>query len=471
MAERHIVIVGGGFSGTALAIHLARSGHAGLKVTVIEPREQLGRGVAYGTRDPSHRINVPAERMHLSAAEEGDFDRWFRASPACQIDAEARWHDGKLYPQRAQFGAYLNELYRLAAASSAVKLHHVRDRAVALENGAVITASGQGYRADDVVLAISHPPPALPSLLKHLTHSRALVANPWRVDALAGVVPTDRVAIIGSGLTMSDVVASLHRQGHRGEITAFSRRGQLPRPNLSGQFAPRALDYSRPQAATARGWLRRVRDEIKAAAALNLPWQLVLDDIRSNGQRLWQQFSLKEQQRFLRHLRPWWDVHRYRIAPQVSAVLEQLQDDGRLTVKAARLVKAEDNQGRITLTLQPRGATPESLTVDKIIVTTGPAHGALLSSDALLSQLATQGAIQADPLALGIWVNAQSQTLNIHGNANPHLYVVGPAARGRFGELMGLPQVAEHAETLASSLLDTASFPQAGRCPASLKTL
>ncbi|KAB7897213.1 FAD-dependent oxidoreductase [Rouxiella sp. S1S-2] len=471
MVDRHIVIVGGGFSGTALAIQLARRGSAGLRVTVIEPRDQLGRGVAYGTRDSAHRINVPAERMHLSADEEGDFDRWFRASPAYEKDADARWLDGKVYPQRQDFGTYIGERYAQTAASSTVELNHIRDYAVGFDDGCVITASGKRYQADDIVLAISHPPPALPSVLKTLKNTPALIANPWQADALSAVAPDDRVAIIGSGLTMSDAVASLHRQGHRGPITAFSRRGQLPRPNLSGQFEPRALDYSQPQRATARGWLRRIRDEVAQAAEQSLPWQLVLDDIRVNGQRLWQQFSLKEQRRFLRHLRPWWDVHRYRIAPQVSAVLQQLQEEQRLQVRAARLAGAAAVGKELQLTLHPRGAEPEPLTVDKIIVTTGPAHGSLLTGDALLSQLAAQGLIQADPLALGIWVNQQSQTLNGSGEANPHLLVVGPAARGRFGELMGLPQVAEHAEKLAHQLLNVAVPSLKGRCPASLKNV
>ncbi|MBI6183737.1 FAD/NAD(P)-binding protein [Serratia proteamaculans] len=455
MADRQIVIIGGGFSGTALAIHLARLGEAGLKVTIIEPRAQLAQGVAYGTRDPAHRINVPAARMQLSAEEEGDFDRWFRASAACQQDPKALWSDGSLYPQRGQFGAYIAEKLTTAVETSAVPVTHVQDYAVALQDGVVLTACGNKYPADDVVLAISHPPPAVPKQLQQaLKDHPGLIANPWQVNALTEVDNQARVAIIGSGLTMSDVVASLHRQGHRGPILAFSRRGQLPRPNLTGDYAARQLDYQRPQAATARGWLRRVRQEVRQAKAEGLPWQLVLDDIRSHGQQIWQQWSLKEQRRFLRHLRPWWDVHRYRIAPQVSEVLTQLQQAGHLEVLAARLQQVSVDKGAIVLNLKARGrGVAETLAVDKLIVTTGPAHGELLESDALLKQLATQGLIQPDPLALGIWVDAHSRPINRQGQSQAHLYVAGPAARGRFGELMGLPQVAQHAESLAQQLL------------------
>ncbi|WP_442799540.1 FAD/NAD(P)-binding protein, partial [Pantoea vagans] len=378
------------------------------------------------------------------------------------------WHDGNVYPQRGEFGRWVNAQFIYQQQHSPVKLRHLRDSAVAFKNGVVTTASGQQIHADRVVLAISHPPPDLPALLKPLQGHPGLIANPWQRDALTQVASGDRVAIIGSGLTMSDVVASLHRQQHRGRITVFSRRGQLPRANLSGNHENYALDYSQPQSATARGWLHRVRQEVKRAATLNLPWQLVLDDIRRNGQRIWQTLSLHEQQRFLHHLRPWWDVHRYRIAPQVSQVLSQQQASGQLTLLAARLSAADASGDTFRLTLRLRGAQAYRLEVDKVIVTTGPAHNALLNSNALLRQLHDDGLIQPDPLALGIRINALSQALNVNGEANSGLYVAGPAARGRFGELMGLPQVAEHAESVARQLLRAPPLSPGERCPGSL---
>ncbi|MGG6192784.1 FAD/NAD(P)-binding protein [Pantoea allii] len=468
MSEQHIVIVGGGFSGTALAVHLGRLGSSGLRVTVIEPRAQLAQGVAYSTTDPAHRINVPASRMQLAGDEEGSFDRWFRASSAFIRDSAAHWHDGNVYPQRRQFAHWVNQQFEAVKAHSPVGLVHVQDRAVALRQGTVSTASGKRIQADIVVLAISHPAPQLPAALTPLANHPGLIANPWQHQALSQIAPDDRVAIVGSGLTMSDMVATLERQGHRGPVTVFSRRGQLPRPNLSEANLSWQFDGDLTVPLSTRAWLRRIRQDIRQAEAKSIPWQVVFDEVRRNGQAIWQRLPLSEQRRFLRHLRPWWDVHRYRIAPQVGQVLEDRQRRGELCVLAARLTVAEALPSALQLTLQPRSGNAVMLEVERVIVTTGPAHGALTARDALLKQLSDDGVIQPDPLALGIHVNAQSQTLNLQGQPNPHLYVVGPAARGRFGELMGLPQVATHAESVARQLLNLTAVTLNERCPLSL---
>ncbi|WP_205951958.1 FAD/NAD(P)-binding protein [Pantoea stewartii] len=468
MSEQHIVIVGGGFSGTALAVHLGRLGQAGLRVTLIEPRSQLAQGVAYSTADPAHRLNVPASRMQLTGEEEGSFDSWYRASDAYVSDPAARWHDGHVYPQRRQFARWVNAQFEAAQRESPVVLAHLQDRAVAFRDGTVSTAAGKHLAADIVVLAVSHPAPSLPGALTALADHPAIIADPWQENALASVGPEERIAIVGSGLTMADMVATLDRQGHRGPVTVFSRRGQLPRPNISQHDLSWSLEGHLARPAGVRCWLRRIRQDMRLAAARGLPWQVVFDEVRRQGQTLWQSLPLNEQRRFLRHLRPWWDVHRYRIAPQAGQVLNARLENGSLQVMAARLTAAESSHSAVRLHLQTRSGEVVTREVDKVIVTTGPAHGKLVQHDALLRQLCNDGVIRPDPLALGIDVNALSQTRTAQGHSNSHLYVVGPAARGRFGELMGLPQVAMHAEAVARQLLNLTTATLNERCPLSL---
>ncbi len=72
-----VSIVGGGFTGTAVALHLRkiwRSDPSLLEVTVFEPRAELGRGLAYDSADASWRINVPAGRMSLDPDDEAAFE-------------------------------------------------------------------------------------------------------------------------------------------------------------------------------------------------------------------------------------------------------------------------------------------------------------------------------------------------------------------------------------------------------------
>ena len=475
MTDRYrIVIIGGGFTGTALAIYLGRQAQQPLEVTVIEPRAALGGGVAYSTTDPAHRINVPAAKMQLSDAEQGDFDRWFRSGDELARDPQALWRDGAVYPQRGAFGRFIAARFAETASRSRATLRHMQDRAVdwlpTAVGATIVTAGGERIDANITILAVSHPPPSLPARLAlALGQHPALIADPWRENALATVSPTDNVAIIGTGLTMADIVASLQLRGHRGHITAFSRRGLLPRPNVTGSDVLWSIEPPLDSScATTRNWLRRVRQAVAQAAAEGVPWQAVLDDVRTRGQALWQQLSTLEQRRFLRHVRPYWDVHRYRIAPQVSALLQEKQRAGVFCVLAARLGDIAVDGVNIELHLRRRDGGDEHFTAQKFIVSTGPAHGSLVDDNLLLRGLAALGQIQPDELGLGLLVDAQSQAIGFTGEANRRLLVAGPAARGRFGELMGLPQVAEHAQSIANALLSKLpSLSSSGRCPAS----
>lgn len=461
-----VIIVGGGFSGTALAIHLARTSSSRLLITVVEPRASLGGGIAYSTQEPAHRINVPASRMQLSGEEQGAFDRWYRQQPECSLDSVAHCEDGAVYPQRSLFGRYLAEQFAQAAqAYPHITLRHVQASAVAWEGEQLLLSNGETLQGDVLALAISHPPPSLSRALQPFSAHPALIANPWQPGVLDAIDAQSAVAIIGTGLSMADVVASLGTRQHRGPLIAFSRRGQLSRDNLSGEWPEWTL--APQQASSARLWLRHIRAEVARAAEQDLPWQRVLDQVRVQGQDIWQSLPLREQQRFVRHLRSWWDVHRYRIAPQVSAVISTRRQQGSLKVLAARLSEISDVGNQLDITLRTRDGGSETHRLDHLIVTTGPGHEALTASQPLLQSLSQQGLIRADLLGFGIDVDSQSHTLNVTGQPNALLFVVGPAARARFGELMGLPQVADHAAAVAQHILQELQIAPAERCPPS----
>src|SRR5580658_5694065 len=131
---RNIAIIGGGFSGAAVALNLLRQRPCGaVKITVVEPRQELGGGVAYSTQDLSHRLNVPASRMTVLSAEPGAFDAWFKASGGLDDDPDALLADGRVYPRRSAFGAYVGDLLRAAAASpDAAEFQHIQRLAVAV---------------------------------------------------------------------------------------------------------------------------------------------------------------------------------------------------------------------------------------------------------------------------------------------------------------------------------------------------
>ena len=454
-----VIVVGGGFSGAAFALHLMRDfSHLAIRLTVIEPSARLGAGLAYGTTDRQHRINVAAARMSVFAEDPTHFDRWLRAAPTAENDpAIAR--NGALYPRRRVFGDYMDAMVRDAASRvGAARFEHVRDRAVAAAmwdgRWRLTLACGQMLEADVLVLATGHPSAALPTPLAALRDDQRLLADPWRPDLAQLVRPQDRVLIVGTGLTMMDVLASLDAAAHRGRVVALSRRGLLPHPRTALPVQPGGgfIPAESPRVLTV---LRQVREAVRAGHVAGRPWEESFDALRAQAQAIWAVLPDAERRRFRRHLQPFWDVHRYQCAPQMQEVLLRRQVDGTLTVLAAALLRAERAGEAIRVLIRPRHAPAGqalALDFDVLINCTGPAHGAALRTNELLASLQAAGAIGPDPLGLGIHVDPQGRGVDAAGRPQPRLFVVGPPARGAYGELMGLPQVSAQPRDVASKV-------------------
>ena len=448
--RRHVAIVGGGFSGVALAAELLRSGE-GPRTTLLESGPRFGRGIAYGTVDPAHLLNTRAERMSLFADDATHFARWNRARRRNVAPAD--------FVARSIYGDYLEDtLSALATGAgigtfSAQPLTEVSD-VVPLHTGfAIALGGGATLHADEVVLATGHPLPGDPLARWLPAGEPRYVRDPWRTLDLAAIGGDERVLLLGTGLTMIDVVLTLTGRGHRGDITAVSRRGLLPRVHGAAheQLPQDIADELRRglELGNLRRALRAVRVAATAAEERGLHWQTVVDALRASTEPFWGALCAADRRRFVQHLRPYWDVHRHRLPPATAERLATLVGDGRLRVRAARIRGASVTKSGIAVTTHERRG--EATThYDWIVNCTGPSFSKH-SCRGLERRLLERGLLIADPLALGFATTPDGRAFGAHGPVEG-LYVLGPACRSQRWEHTAVPELREQARALAVAL-------------------
>jgi uncharacterized NAD(P)/FAD-binding protein YdhS len=185
-------------------------------------------------------------------------------------------------------------------------------------------------------------------------------------------------------------------------------------------------------------WLRRRSAEVG--------WRAAVDSLRPHSHRLWQSLDVHDQRRFLRHARPWWDVHRHRIAPEVAATIARLVAEGGLQIVAGRIVSAKGTADGIDVALRRRGAAaPERRTFAYAINCTGPLHAMERTRDPLLRSLLDAGATRIDRLGIGLDVDGQSR-------AGERLWALGPLTKGRYWEIIAVPDIREQAAQVAEDI-------------------
>ncbi|NNC79066.1 MAG: FAD-dependent oxidoreductase [Acidimicrobiales bacterium] len=469
-----VVIIGGGLSGVATAVNLADTAASPLAITLVDPAEEVGKGVAYGTQDPDHRLNGPSPVHFLTLDDHEHFTRWHSESGACSDDPGSVVGSA-VYPRRRDFGRYVASRFAEAARSnrSRSELVHVRDRAVSVnveaERAVVRLADGTDLVADVVVVATSNGPPAVLAELKSVAHAHAFIADPWADGALAGLPESGRVLIVGTGLTMADVAVTLQRDRHGLALSAISRRGLLPRSRPTKARGidvidalttnPPAFVQRHPDTQSVRQILRLVREEIRASAAAGREWQGAFDDLRDAAHVVWPKLSPVEQARFVRLLATWYEVHRFRFPPPTERIISAAIDSGALTVDAARIVEAEMYGDQIDVRLRRRATSEVVLErFDAVINCTGPERKPTSDGNPFLNRLVEDGVLVPHPLGLGVKIDALARAVDRTGNPQDRLRIVGPLARGRFGECMGvLHIVARLTDALPSMLATTGS--------------
>lgn len=453
-----VAVIGGGFAGAMVAANLLRLARTPLRVLLFERHHEAGRGVAYGTSLPDHLLNVPAGRMGAWPDQVDHFLRWAEAR-AGQEGVPARIAPADFLP-RPLFGRYVGEVLADAERQAApgVRLERVAGDVVDLEEtdapARLTLSDGRRYEAQRVVLALGNLPGEYP-IRKPLPfyHGPRYVHQPWARGALAGIAPDADVLLVGAGLTAVDMILALRRGGHRGVIHALSRRGLRPLAHKPGAPYPDFL-AGEPRPATVRGVVRRLRAEVRAAARAGADWRAVVDAIRPHTQALWQGFPPEEKARFMRHVRPFWEVLRHRIAPQVAAEVEAWAAAGSVRYHAGRLETLEETAEDARAVFRARGsAERRTLRVAKVINCTGPRTDYSKYQHPLLVNLLARGLIDHDPLALGIHALPDGTVLRYRGGPTGWLYTLGAPLKGLLWECTAVPELRVQARALALALL------------------
>jgi uncharacterized NAD(P)/FAD-binding protein YdhS len=449
-----IAIIGGGFSGTMVAVHLARlPAPSSPNVYLFEKSERPARGLAYGTRCEQHLLNVTAGLMSALPDEPSHFLNWIRAR-----DPSA--HPGTFAPRRI-YGDYLEELLAASTSQSNARIEVARDEVVDLElvDGSkpirLTTQTGRCINADQVVLALGNPLPGQPQGLNVHGLGRGYIGNPWTAGVLEDLEPDDAIALIGSGLTAVDLIVEAHARGHRGSVVTISRHGLFPCRHQTSAAIPRPhIAIGAGSSETARSLLRRVRSEVAVCQTQGSDWRSVVDSIRPVTQTLWRSLGDTERARFIRHLAPQWDVHRHRVAPQIDEMLQDKRQSGQLIAVAGRVVSLTEQNGTIEMSVRRRGASdPETMRVRRVINCTGPARDVSLGSSSLLRSLIARGIGRSGPLALGLDVSDTGALVGKDGREQNRVYAVGPLLKERLWETTAVRELRVQTQELARRLM------------------
>jgi uncharacterized NAD(P)/FAD-binding protein YdhS len=445
-----IVIVGGGFSGIVLAVNLLRrAAQKPMRIVLVERAAQAG-GPAYAQRDYPYLLNVPAGRMSAESHDPDSFLKFARRrAPGTRATD---------FVPRSWYGDYLRELLGLAEvqASPRVRLERLRAEVTGIARigaGAglrVVLHDGCALRADQVVLALGNPPPApLPGMEAIARHPR-YIHDACR-DTARGEIYGD-VLLVGTGLTMVDAALAMSRSADR--VLAISRRGLLPLLQTDAAFGaagplPGALHTVR----TPRELLREARRLVRQQQAAGGDWRDVVNLIRELSPAMWQRFNAAQRAQFLRHLRPWWDIHRHRLPPSVGERLGALRESGRLQVNAGRILGAEIDGARLAVTWRPRGAgQPRVLTVDWVVNCTGPDYDLSRSREPLVRAVLREGLLVPDPFGLGAVTGLYGAAIDAAGRESEELFCLGPMLRAMHWEATAVAELRRHAELLAMRL-------------------
>jgi uncharacterized NAD(P)/FAD-binding protein YdhS len=445
-----LVICGGGAAAVLVLQSLKQRAQRPVEITILEPRSRLGVGVAYSTDCRTHLLNTRACNMSITD-DPDDFVRWLKSERPRRVLNWTR----EDFARRSYFADYLQA--RLAEIRAAKNLriswrHSVADSISPHAGGwEVVPAHGEPIVADVVILATGNEAPRVLGGGLAPSVQKLIVEDPWDGEQKAAIPPDAPVLLIGTSLTAVDIATELLQNGHTAQITAISRRGLLPRAH--GPIAAASEGFVHALPSSLREIVRYVR-ALTAKDPRGDTWRRAFTELRSIAPSVWRNWTVAERRRFLRHVRPFWDAHRHRMAPRVHGKIERAIASGRLEIVRGRIDSIESLPTREGLRATVRrGHGTRMLDVARVVNCTGPEQHPGRSANPLLQGLIGDNIARTDALGLGLAVDSDSRVISPNGSAHSSLYAVGSLTRGTRWEITAIPEMREQAGAVVRKVL------------------
>jgi uncharacterized NAD(P)/FAD-binding protein YdhS len=386
----------------------------------------------------------------MSALEDdpGHFVKWARANCGPAVHAGS-------FVSRFSYGRYIGSLLE-SAAKGGNSIEWIQAEAVTCTRNEGVSIvqlkDGREFSARTVVLAIGNFPPGNPKVSGLSGPMKRYFPFAWSPAALENLDLNGSVLLIGSGLTGVDLAIALQAKRFRGKVHIVSRHGLVPQRHEATEPWPQFWHPDSPR--SIRGLMSLVRDQVRAASAVGVNWRGVINSLRPVTQEVWRSLPLEERKRFLRHVRPYWEVHRHRVAPEVHNIISRLIAEGKLSIHAGRITEyAEDADGADVVFRDRKNGSLQRLRVDRVINCTGSETDCRRVEHALLGSLFLKGEVRPDPLFLGLDVDTKGSVFNFKGVPSGYLFAIGPVKKGGLWETTAVPEIRKQAAELADYLV------------------
>lgn len=454
---KRIVIIGGGLSGALTALSLGSGRDERLQIMIIEKNDaQLFKGLAYSS-DLNHQpLNVPASGMSLLIDEPDHFLKWLN-----QNTHITGLSAGEITPDtfisRKVFGAYLSETISVALKASHHEIALIQDEAVAVQkeqnNYTLKLASGKLIEANKIIIATGNQDTDFPySVDPILKENGNLISNPWAKHIIESIDAKAPILIIGAGLTMVDLLINLRQNNHTGKITIVSRRGFLPLPHKMGQHWQ--LKTKQPEKINLKNILQFVHHEVELAKAANIGWQSVIDAIRPYLPQWWRGLTLSERTRLMRHLKPYWEIHRHRIPVDSHNFIQRELAAGTTALYGGKIIHiaaGQDNMADVSFSCRKTNEQKQ-FHVKHIINCIGPLTDLKKSKLPLWQNLLQSGMVDTDYFNSGISCNAKGHIIDTKGQPDSNIFVIGNLRKGAEFESVAIRELRIQAKDIADQI-------------------